>query len=186
MRKLFALVICFTCLNACFSSNNATTSQKTDVILSNDTANANINRVDRTNSKLIPYKGNINPEAANGEQNSNVKIVNRDTANNKTKFEERTAPDNSVFESRLDSNGYTGTRTFKSHPVLLKIEQTQIGNEKNLKVYLKNGKVYNVSEEQVPNFSVNSPSHILAAIGIKPKTEQQKGEILRKKEKSKN
>lgn len=186
MRKNCTLVICLAFLNACWSSNDATTSQNTNVILSNDYVNAKIERVDVTNSKLIPYKGNINPKAANGGQNANVKMVNRDTANNKTKFEERPAPDNSVFESKLDSKGYTGTRTFKDHPLLLKIEQTQLGKDKKLKVYLKNGKVYDVSEEKVPNFRVNSPSHILAAIGILPKTEQQKGEISEKKEKSDN
>jgi len=56
------------------------------------------------------------------------------------------------------------TRIFKKHPVLAKIERTDLNN-RNVKVYLKNGKVVNLPEGRVENFLTAPAENILKAVG---------------------
>jgi len=77
------------------------------------------------------------------------------------------APDNSEITSVMDAKGQPlETRTFKNHPVLVKIERTNL-NDGDVKVYLKNGKVVSLPENQADNFLTASASDILKAVGVK-------------------
>jgi len=75
------------------------------------------------------------------------------------------APDNSEVSSRMNDKGEPlETRIFKKHPVLAKIERTDLNNQ-NVKVYLKNGKVVNLPEGRVENFLTAPAENILKAVG---------------------
>lgn len=172
MKKILIVFSAFF-LCACWSTNETVNKSNSNTKLNSAKIPANVEvvKVSNSNSKMVPYKDNVSLEEARRQQ-QNVKVIDKKT---KAPKEGIPAPDNSTFKTRFDAEGFTATRTFNDHPKLIKIEKKQIGKETTLKAYLKNGKVYDVSEEKVPNFRVNSPSHILAAIGLGPKQEKQKG-----------
>ncbi len=75
------------------------------------------------------------------------------------------APDNSEITNAMDAKGQPlETRTFKKHPVLVKIERTNLNN-RDIKIYLKNGKVVNLPAGRVENFLTASADGILKAVG---------------------
>ncbi len=76
------------------------------------------------------------------------------------------APDNSQIVNAMNAKGLpVETRLFKNHPVLLKIERTNLNNS-DIKVYLKKGKVVNLPENWTNNFLTAPASEILKAIGM--------------------
>ena len=79
------------------------------------------------------------------------------------------APDNSTIVSAMNAKGLPiETRTFKKHPLLMKIERTDLNNS-DIKVYLKNGKVVNLPENLANDFLTASASDILKAVGVASK-----------------
>lgn len=75
------------------------------------------------------------------------------------------APDNSEVSSRMNDKGEPlETRVFKNHSVLIKVERTNLDN-RNVKIYLKNGKVLNLPESKADNFLTASADDILTAVG---------------------
>ncbi len=177
MKKNLIILVCFIFLSACSTATEEKTNSET---ISKTAANSNVVVVSNTNSQVIPMNG-VDANAFN-KDSSNMRVVNRDTTNMKPTLGARPAPDESEFNSTGKPDGsFAETRTFKNHPQLLKIEKTTNGKNTSLKVYLKNGKVYDVTEEQISNFRVAAPQNILIAVGIKsniPQTteKQSKGE----------
>jgi len=75
------------------------------------------------------------------------------------------APDNSEISSALTEN-FVQTRTFKNHPQLEKVEATTLTKENNrkvIKVYLKGGKVIEISKDKILDPMVESADNILKA-----------------------
>jgi len=76
------------------------------------------------------------------------------------------APDNSEITSTMNAKGQPlETRAFKNHPVLVKIERTDL-NDRDIKVYLKSGKVVILPENKAGGFLTVPASDILKAIGL--------------------
>ena len=133
-----------------------------------DTGPANTVSNAATNSEMVPYGNNPDPAAFN-KSAENIRNVSSQPSNENTDYHSRNAPDDSEFRTTMNRKGEVlETRTFRSHPQLLKIERKTVGQEKSLKVYLKNGKAFVVSEDQIPNFLVAAPGNILLAIGLAP------------------
>lgn len=100
--------------------------------------------------------------------NANVILVN--TNQTKDTMKEMPAPDDSTFSAEMNGKGQpVETRTFKSHPVLAKVEKiTMSPRDYVFKIYLKNGKVVESKSDQLKDFRVISPLNILDVIGMKP------------------
>jgi hypothetical protein len=76
------------------------------------------------------------------------------------------APDNSEITSEMTDKGQpVETRSFKNHRILTKIERIDLDN-RNIKVYLKNGKIVNLPEGKVENFLTAPADDIIKAVGI--------------------
>jgi hypothetical protein len=96
------------------------------------------------------------------------------------------AADNSVISSTMNAQGVPiETRVFKDNQQLAKIEKS-LENPKNpqIKVFLKNGKVVNLSSDKISNPSTASANEILIAVGALPKPAPQKNEAKTEIEKS--
>ncbi len=100
--------------------------------------------------------------------NANVTVVN--TNNTKDTMRDNPAPDDSTFSAEMNGKGQpVETRTFKSHPILAKVEKiTMSPRDYVFKIYLKNGKVVESKSHDLKDFRVISPLNILDAIGMKP------------------
>ena len=84
----------------------------------------------------------------------------------------RPAPDNSTFTSYLTDAGYE-IRTFKNHPLLLKVEKkTESDGKQTLKIFLRNGKVLELPGQRITILSTASAAYILEAAGIAPQQKQ--------------
>ena len=78
------------------------------------------------------------------------------------------APDNSVITTSMNKDGAPiETRTFKSHPTLLKIERvyTDLKNP-TIKVFLKNGKTFDLPKEKITDIFNVPADDILKAAGV--------------------
>lgn len=187
MKKCLFLIIITILFSGCWSSGkNEGNSLTNEKVNNNGSVKPGTNQEIKTNSKVVPYKGNVDPGRANKPDNQNMKVIKRDNENNKTKFEERKAPDNSTFKSTLGKDGAVETRTFQNHPQISKVVRTTKGNDRTLKVYLKNGKVYDMDPGKYPNFRNMHPGNILKAIGLEPKVPTEKQPSGKKKEEENN
>lgn len=144
---------------------------------------ANVNRSNQTNGStisgnnpdLIPYPGTENTNGV-PTANSDVKVTKIDPTQIKPTNPAMTAADNSEILTVLNEKGAVETRTFKSNPLLAKIERTTVGKNVQLKVYLKNGKVIDLPAEKIGNFTNDSAQQILQAAGlVAPKPVQNAG-----------
>ena len=76
------------------------------------------------------------------------------------------APDNSVISTSMNERGApVETRTFKNHPTLLKVERVY-NDLKNptIKVFLRNGKTYDLPKEKINDIFNVSADEILKAV----------------------
>lgn len=82
----------------------------------------------------------------------------------------RPAPEDSFFKAEMTSEGMPiETRTFQSHPQILKVERLWItAQEKRLKVHLRNGKTVEADGSSFDQLNIAASSQILEAAGIKP------------------
>lgn len=118
-----------------------------------------------SNTAMIPYPGRGNTSGA-PPADGDVQVVNIDPKQLKPTNPAIPAADNSEVVTTLNEKGAVETRTFKSHPVLARVEKTTFGREVQLKVHLKNGKVIPVQSEKIKNFTNDSAEQILQAAGI--------------------
>lgn len=138
--------------------------------------NANGGNVNLTNSEMaanintnmIPYPGTENTSGKPPLANADMKVVNVETKNLKPTNPTIPAADNSEIVTILNDKGAVETRTFKTNPLLSKIERTTLGKDVQLKVYLKNGKTISLQPDKIKNFTSDSAEQILVAAGIQP------------------
>lgn len=138
---------------------------------------ANANTLAATNSNppgapaVVPYNGvqNINPNAFNAANDSNLKVIPYQPKPGELPYGTRTAPDDSIVSSGSRGRDFVETRSFKSHAVLSKVEKIMDGKTTSYKVFLKNGKVVDAPADKMTNFTAMAPESILDAIGMMPK-----------------
>jgi hypothetical protein len=175
MRRIIKIVI----IAGVLISIAACSGSSSDSVLNSPATNANTtnaanNAASNSNAGMIPYPGteNTNGIPANVE----TKVVSVDPKQLTPTNAAMPAADNSEVLIALNEKGAVETRTFKSNPLLAKIEKTTEGRDVRLKVYLKNGKVISLAPEKIKNFTTDSAEQILQAAGIQtPKPVQNAG-----------
>jgi len=179
VSKFFYSMISLIFIAGCSSSPNVETNVKTTqtnavVSKANDVANQAI--VSATNQP------NLNAASANDKIIIQNSMVSRDNIRN-TKDKKGAgagdtpiapnvsqaviaAPDDSEIRNTMNAKGLPlEIRQFKNHPILVKIERTDTNN-RDVKVYLRNGKVVKLPESQANDFSTAPASEIVKAIGL--------------------
>jgi hypothetical protein len=116
------------------------------------------------------YNGiqNVNPNAFN-TSNDNLKVIKYQPKKDELPYGSRTAPDDSIITSNSRGTDFLETRTFRSNPVLDKVEKIMDGKTTKYKVYLKSGKVVAGPADKLANMESIAPENILEAIGMAPK-----------------
>ena len=131
----------------------------------------NANRAAMTNGGQMPYEGieKVDPNAFNAA-NDNLKVIPTDANKNRLSVGERSGPDDSVISVTMNQKGEpVETRTFKSHPLIAKVEKVTIGKDPHYKIYLRDGRVLPAPADKMENFSVLAPENVLDAVGLLPK-----------------
>jgi hypothetical protein len=173
--KIFLLTFFSFILVGCQSGGSETNST---VAVPN--ANSAVN-VSQTNS-YVASNGETMQPAFNGEvkevaNNDTVQTnVNTTAANSSAEKVESIstgmpAADNSTYTAEMNESGKpVETRTFKSHPILLKVEKITLSSRDYVfKVYLKDGKVVETKSDELKQFRYIAPENILDAIDKLPK-----------------
>jgi len=135
----------------------------------------------QTNS-YVASNGETMQPASNGELKNvgnglqapaNATVVN--VSNQGAKVEEpmkteAPAADNSTYSAEMNDKGQpVETRTFKSHPILAKIEKITLSpRDYVFRIYLKDGKVVESKSEELKQFRFITPENILGAINKLP------------------
>ncbi len=153
---------------ACSSGSSERNSNAANTAVNNP---ANQPVANSNGAQLQPAYNGETKEVADGYPvpvNANVTVIDGNQA--KDTMKTLPAPDDSTFSAEMNAKGQpVETRTFKSHPVLAKVEKiTTSPREYVFKVYLKNGKVIESKSEKLKDFRVIAPVNILDAVGIKP------------------
>ncbi len=80
------------------------------------------------------------------------------------------APDDSVISTSMNKEGAPiEKRTFNNHPALLKVERIYADlKNPTIKVYLKNGKTFDLPKEKIDDIFNVSADDILKAVGVAP------------------
>lgn len=176
--KIFLLTVFSFVLIGCQSGESETNST-----VAAPNANSAVN-ISQTNS-YVASNGETMQPAFNGEvkevANTNAVQSNANTAttNTSTVSTEKVesistgvpAADNSTYTAEMNESGKpVETRTFKSHPILLKVEKITLSpRDYVFKVYLKDGKVVETKSEELKQFRYIAPENILDAIDKLPK-----------------
>jgi hypothetical protein len=148
------------------NTNGATTVQSGDKITAPQMADANSVTANSTGPALDP---NANRLAAkmNAAKKGGEGTIDNAEAEALAMKSAKPAPENSTFVSFLTDSGYE-VRTFKDHPQLLKVVKI-IGAEKSqIKVYLRGGRVVDLTGNAIINLNTVSSATILAAAGVTP------------------
>jgi hypothetical protein len=172
--KFVVIFISLTLLNGCASScgssvDSNSNEQSNKIIVPKRADNANIPTNTNGNANLVQLKGTENINAKNPTlDNSNVKVVNP-SKSTKT-IPSKKMPDNSVMSTESRGANFVETRKFNNHPVLDKLERVIKGaKDITVKIYLKNGKVYDLEDGKLKDYRTDSAETILEAIGVSPK-----------------
>jgi hypothetical protein len=127
--------------------------------------NTNAANAQEVNTNLVPVKGLAN-------DNGNANLVNPPVqANNNPNIKpvQASAPapfDSTIATTMNKQNQFLETRTFRSDPLIQKMERLQ--EVKKIRLYLKNGKIVDVPYDKgMMLFTSGSPQDILNAAGIK-------------------
>lgn len=131
----------------------------------NAVSNNSVNTV-AVNSVNAPSVANSQIEMANTQRTVNANGENSPVSGNMKPLAQK-APEDSEFTMTLTDVGIE-TRTFKSHPQIDKVVKTIKPGSSSIKVYLKNGKVFDVAGDKIPSVKTASTSDILIAAGVKP------------------
>ena len=164
--KYFVLIITILVVfNACSSGEANKTA--------NGANSANANSAAATNSNppgMQSYNGaqNFNPNAFNAS-NDNLQVVKVEPKKDELPYGTRTAPDDSTLTSGSRGKDFFETRTFKNHPILVKVEKIMDGKTTKYKVYLKDGKVLDAPADKMSNYTALTPENILDIVGMMPK-----------------
>lgn len=122
-----------------------------------------------SNSNLVPYGGQSAADNPTLDQ-SKVKVIDLSKVKPQP-LPARKMPDNSEISTvqSPDGKAFIETRKFNGEKQLLKVERiTKSASDKVVKVYLRNGKVFTVGNDKLKDFSKDTASSILQAVGVKP------------------
>jgi hypothetical protein len=130
---------------------------------------------DNTNSNqansIAPENTNIDANANLDLSNTNSNIQNlpvkRPSPTPKTDPLTRSAPDDSVITAENDAEGdLVETRIFKNHEMLAKVERilTASRRDGSIRVFLKNGRVYEIPVSRLKNVLNESPEEIIKTV----------------------
>jgi hypothetical protein len=153
-------------LNGCASSCGSaveTNSNTNEVIVPKRATNVKVPDNSNTNNMVNGLK-NINGNNPTLD-NSKVKVI--DTSNVKPTVPTRKMPDNSEMSTQSRGADFVETRKFLNDPQLDKIERILNGKNVKFKVYLKNGKVFDLEEDKLKNYKSATAAAILGLVGIK-------------------
>lgn len=171
MYKGFKLLIIFltlTLLNGCASSCGSETA-------SNTNGNTNVLVPKRADNAPDITQGNTN--MVNGMKNSNgknptldkskVEVVNTNTA--KIEAQKKPLPENSELTTSMGKDGsFIEVRKFQEDPDIDRVERIlKSPKDIKIKVYLKNGRIYELDDSKLKNFRVDTSTTIMNAIGVK-------------------
>ncbi len=151
------------CSSSCGSATEGNTNTQTNVIVPerSDTqpmgSNANTNMVNGLKN------ANMNNPTLD---NSNVKVI--DTTNVNTAPPKKQLPDRSELSTKSVGAKFVETRKFLEHPQLDKLERIIDGKDIIFKIYLKNGKTFNLAQEKLKDYKTASAYDILKAVGVDP------------------
>lgn len=132
---------------------------------------ANSNQSNSPANSLSAENNNINAnveDMANANANIQNLPIKRPTPSPKPEALTRTGPDDSVITAENNEQGdLVETRVFKNHDMLAKVERilTASRREGNIRVFLKNGRVYEFSVGRLKNALNESPEEIIKAVG---------------------
>lgn len=179
--KFYSAFLVLLCFVGCSSSSDQT---KTNSVANSSATN--ISNTAQSNStaatavnQSVHVVQNVDPSAFNANPNTNARVVavNQNEIKDKIGVAGRTAPDNSTVSSAMNAKGIPiETRTFKDNKYLVKVERI-FTNPKTIKIYLKDGKIVEVGDDKLPNFTAASPGNILIAAGydLKKLADQNQG-----------
>lgn len=177
-RTSFVLVLLLVILSGCGSgeeaknaSKNTNTpqniSQNGDVasgetsILRSETGNANGAQDSNINPLVIAKNKRIEMMRKAGEESKK----DRPDLETLLRNSSRPGPENSEFAVVLTDVVFE-RRTFKSHPILTKVEKITEGEKKTIKVYLKDGKIVDLEGNAIEHLAIAQSAAILKAAGI--------------------
>ncbi len=161
MRNILIPIILALFLAACSSPvENAdnSTNERANLSQNNNTEQAPVPKNTETGEN-VEIPGITGPP-----DNSNVPVKAKEFDTTKA-VEGKPAPEDSTFSTRL-TDVAVETRTFKKHPLLAKVERITDAKGRTIKVFLRSGKVIEISGDSIANLSVASSAQILAAAGI--------------------
>ena len=134
-----------------------------------DTANSN--RENASANTLVESTNvdpNVNAELANANANIQNIPVKRPQPAPKEEPLTRTAPDDSVITAENNPEGdLVETRIFKNHDMLAKVERVLTASRRggSVRVFLKNGRVYEIPVARLKNALNESPEEIIRTVG---------------------
>lgn len=134
-----------------------------------NSSNANSAQNANTEQAIVPKNAETGesvsiPGVTGPPDNSNVKI-NAETYDTSKAVEGKPASEDSTFSTRLTDVAIE-TRTFKSHPIIAKVERTTDVKGRTIKVFLRSGKVIELPGDKIGNLQAASSAQIMAAAGI--------------------
>ncbi|MCO6512033.1 MAG: hypothetical protein J5I65_14705 [Aridibacter famidurans] len=118
------------------------------------------------NRRLVPYNGVENIDKNTTLDNSKVTVI--DTNKIDTVARKQNLPDDSEMATLMNKQGHVvETRTFLKNKYLDKVVKTTFKpKEISIKIYLKSGKVVEVTEDKIGNFRTASARALLDAAGF--------------------
>jgi hypothetical protein len=134
-----------------------------------DTANSN--QADTGANSLAGnanFDININAEMVNINANILNAPVKRPPSTPKQDPLTRVAPDDSIITAENNPEGdLVETRVFKNHDMLAKVERVLTASRRggSIRVYLKNGRVYEIPVARLKNALNESPEEIIKTVG---------------------
>jgi len=171
MKKFFYLAIFAIILSGCSSSPtvNENVSVRTNVNISelnnpNQNSLAPANAGNGLNEPVFTDASNGSQQVIKGDKRQADKNLPPLVPNAKPITQ--AAPDNSEMQGSMNPQGQPfETRTFKNHPVLLKVERIYVSLENPvIKVYMRNGKTVDLSKDKIANPMQASAEEIINAV----------------------
>lgn len=181
MRFFLYLTLCMFFLSSCSSApvanvdstNSNSINENSAAEISNANNNSVLTMEEFMNANNAAPAANSNISDLSGSptgKNSRGRSANPEPLDPNAEMILTTAPDDSVITTSMNKQGAPiETRTFKSHPTLVKVERvyTELKNP-TIKVYLKNGKTYDLPKEKIDDIFNISANEILKAVGAAP------------------
>lgn len=147
------------------NSQNSAPPVNGETVATTDPNSANaqpVNAPDRLNEKIEKLRATA-ANSANTGKTSSVKGP-----------PSRPAPEDSTIKAEL-TDVARETRTFRSHPQILKVEKIHDGKEGAVKVYLRDGRVFDLSGKSIPSLERETTARILQLVGLAPTPQRPSG-----------